>query len=175
MLFSRLDDLEVFSLRVTVPWVTLSDVRELDVEKVAVFGARHLLDPPVRCVDGGASVLQYLGGAKVVDFLYEELPVLTPPAAVAGETAGCGAPPVHLVLLLVPVEVVTFTVGHFVGPVPGRGVEDVLVGADFALGEDGEEVVHDVVGVGPVEEAEAVAEGRREADVREGRLVGYEA
>ena len=175
VLLGRLDDLEVFLLGVAVPRVALADVRELDVEEVGVLRARDFLDAPVGGVRRGAVVLEKLGGIEVVDFLDEELAVLVAPAAVAGEAACCGSPPVHFVFFLLPVMVVAFSVGHFFGPVPGGRVEDVLVRADFALGEDGEEVVDDVVRVGAVEEAEAIAERGREADVGEGGFVGYES
>lgn len=77
--------------------------------------------------------------------------------------------------LLVPGDVVALHVVHFAVPVPGTRVDDILEGGHLGLGEDGEEVVHDVEGVGALEEAVRAGEGGGVADVGEGGGVVDEA
>ena len=171
MLFFRFDDLEEFALGVAVARVALANVGEMDVHEVLEVRAGDLLGRPAPVV----LMRHYRSIVQGVDLLDEALTVLSPPSPVPRKAACGAAAPVQQVFLLVPAAVFVFVVGDFVGPVPRRGVKDVLKGAEFALREDGEEVVGDVESVGAIEEAEALAEGGGEADVGEGGLVAYKA
>jgi len=173
-LFSVFLNLKELLLRAAVARVALAYVGEVDVHEMFVFAAVDFLGRPFGLLVG-AGVDEDLGGVGGVDFGDEALAVLAAPAAVATEAAGCGAAPVELVGLGGPGGVFGLVVGDLVGPVPGRGVDDVGVGGDLALGEDGEEVVDDVEGVGAVEEAKGLAEGGGEADVGHGGGVVDEA
>ncbi len=153
-----LDDGEELALGVAVARVALADVGEGDVDEGFVVCFLDLLQLPAGVGGGGAG--EDFGGVEAVHLLHAALPVLAPPAAVAGEAAGGGAAPVEGVFFGGPGHVGGFVVADFAVPVPGAGVEDVLEGAQFALREDGEEVVHDAEGVGAVEEAVCFLEGR---------------
>ena len=150
MLRGAVNDAEEFVLGGAVARVALADVGEVDVKKGFVVLSRDVLDMPFHFSAYGL-ILVDQRRVEGVDLLYSALAMLAPPAAVAGEAPGRGAPPVHFVFLVFPGVVLGFFVRDFVGPVPGGGVEDILEGADFALGEDGEEIVDDVEGVGAVE------------------------
>ncbi len=101
------------------------------------------------------------GGGEVVGEVDEALARHAFPGAVAGDAfGGCTAPEEGV--LFVGEGGVRMVVGGVVGDlvdvVPGRGVEDVGVAGDFALGEDGEELVGGFEGGGAEVEAVEVAE-----------------
>lgn len=83
------------------------------------------------------------------------------PGTVAGDTFGGGAAPEEGVFFFGERRVWVFVggvVGDFVDVVPGGGVENVGVAGDFALGEDGEQLVGGFEGSGAKVEAVEVTE-----------------
>ncbi len=100
------------------------------------------------------------GGGEVVGEVDETLARHAFPGAVAGDAFGGRAAPEEGVLFVGEGGVwmvIGRVVGDLVDVVPGGGVEDIGVAVDFALGEDGEELVRGLEGGGAEVEAVEVA------------------
>lgn len=101
------------------------------------------------------------GCGEVVGEVDEALAHHAFPGAVARDAFGGGAAPEEGVFFFSERRVWVFVggvVGDFVDVVPRGGVEDVGVAGDFALGEDGEELMGGFEGGGAEVEAVEVAE-----------------
>lgn len=121
------------------------------------------------------------GAGEVVGEVDEALARHAFPGAVAGDAFGSGAAPEEGAFLFGERRVgmlVGWVVGDFVHVVPRGGVEYVGVAVDFALGEDGEELVGGFEGCGAEVEAVQVAKvwlvagGRGEGPIAEEDAMG---
>ena len=118
MLLRRLDHFEELLLRITITWITLTNVRKLHVKKMLVVRSRNFFRLPLQVFGCACLVGENFGRLQVVDLFDKSLAVLTPPSSITREAAGRGTSPIHLWMFLVPIVVIALPVSDLFRPIP---------------------------------------------------------